>query len=92
MLNNLPAGRHSRDETSAIDSFTERALDLISSLKARNAFDISLESEETRAKYGAAERYRIYGGPYGVYDGSILLQARRLVEAGVPVVTVRVGG
>src|SRR5262249_49445394 len=57
---------------------TAQALDMISSSKARDAFDVSMESEESRRLYGPATE---------------LLQARRLVEAGVKVVSVSfVGG
>lgn len=56
----------------AVDTFTSQALEMISSSKARDAFDISREPASIRAKYGAATQ---------------LLQARRLVEAGVKVVS-----
>src|SRR5262249_28898905 len=56
-----------------MDAFTAQALELISSPKARDAFDISRESPAMRARYGPAPQ---------------LLQARRLVEAGVKVVSV----
>lgn len=62
----------SRGELSAMDAFTEQALEIITSNRARDAFDISREPEHIRALYG---------------DGTEYLQARRLVEAGVPVVT-----
>jgi hypothetical protein len=56
-----------------VDAFTTQALEMISSPKARDAFDISLEPEHIRRRYGPAPQ---------------LLQARRLVEAGVKVVSV----
>jgi len=55
------------------DAFTAQALEMISSPRARDAFDISREPENVRARYGPATQ---------------LLQARRLVEAGVKVVSV----
>jgi uncharacterized protein (DUF1501 family) len=55
-----------------MDSFTTQALEMISTNKARDAFDISKEPESVRTRYG---------------KGLEFLQARRLVEAGVPVVT-----
>jgi hypothetical protein len=61
-----------RGELSAMDAFTEQALEIITSNRARDAFDVSLEPEQVRAMYGMGTEY---------------LQARRLVEAGVPVVT-----
>jgi hypothetical protein len=56
-----------------VDAFTSQALEMISSSKARDAFDIGREPEGIRTRYGPATQ---------------LLQARRLVEAGVKVVSV----
>src|SRR5205823_1122027 len=61
-----------RGSLSALDAFTAQALEMITSNRARDAFDISKEPERVRARYGRGTEY---------------LQARRLVEAGVPVVT-----
>jgi uncharacterized protein (DUF1501 family) len=61
----------------SVDRFTAQALDMISSPKAREAFDISKESTKVREKYGRLEN---------------LLRARRLVEAGVSVVTTPLTG
>jgi hypothetical protein len=57
------------------NAFIARALELITTPKARAAFDVSQEPEKLRARYGERGHY--------------LLQARRLAEAGVPVVTVK---
>jgi hypothetical protein len=57
-----------------MDTFTRRALEMISSDRARRAFDISREPDKVRDKYGK--------------DLTGLLLARRLVEAGVSMVTV----
>lgn len=59
------------------DAFNERAFELLTSNKAKQAFDISQETEETRDRYG---RNRV---------GQGLLLARRLVESGVRFVTVK---
>ena len=59
-----------------IDKFSERALALMSSPKAREAFDISKEPSKLRERYG----YTLTG------QGALL--ARRLVEAGVRFVLV----
>jgi hypothetical protein len=61
----------------SVDRFTAQALDMISSPKARDAFDISKEPASVRQKYGRLEN---------------LLRARRLVEAGVSVVTTPLTG
>jgi hypothetical protein len=55
-----------------VDAFTAQALEMIASPKARDAFDISREPASIRARYGPHTQ---------------LLQARRLVEAGVKVVS-----
>ena len=60
-----------------MDAFTNQALDIISSTRARDAFDVSQEPAKVREQYGTYSR---------------LLQARRLVEAGVSVVTVLAPG
>lgn len=60
-----------------IDAFTQRALEMVTSSTARDAFDLRRESAETYACYGK-------------YCENFLI-ARRLVEAGIPVVTLKVG-
>jgi hypothetical protein len=57
-----------------VDSYTARALEMLSSTRVRDAFDISQEPDRVRDRYGA--------------HMEDLLMARRLVEAGVSVVTV----
>src|SRR5204862_3134536 len=61
-----------RGSLQAMDAFNAQALEMITSNRARDAFDISREPENVRNLYGRGTEY---------------LQARRLVEAGVPVVT-----
>jgi hypothetical protein len=67
-----------RGEMGACDEFTQQALDMVTGPAAREAFDLGREPEKLRARYGEG-------------DGQRLLQARRLVEAGVPVVTLTFG-
>ena len=64
-------------EMAGKDVFTARALEMIASPKVREAFDISKEPKEVREKYG---------------KGTRLLQALRLAQAGVSVVTASVAG
>lgn len=59
-----------------VDAFDERALNLITSPDVRKAFDLSLESSQTRETYGT-DRF-----------GQGVLLARRLVESGCRFVTV----
>ncbi len=67
-----------RGALAGVDAYTVRALDMVASSKTRDAFDISKEPLEVREKYGKANED--------------FLRARRLVEAGISVVTLVVGG
>ena len=62
---------------SALDDFEVRAVDLIRS-RSREAFDVTREDPRLRDRYGPGL-------------GEKLLQARRLAEAGVGLITVRYG-
>ncbi len=64
----------------ALDSFTRDAFELVTGDRARMAFDIAQEPDALRDRYG---RHTV---------GQSLLLARRLIEAGVAFVSVRVGG
>jgi uncharacterized protein (DUF1501 family) len=64
----------------SIDQFTREAYEMVAGGKARAAFDIAAEDPRTRDCYGRNS------------SGQGMLLARRLVEAGVTFVTVRVGG
>lgn len=68
------------DPAVSFDTFYGQAVDLIASKPAQEAFDISLEDEKTRDLYGRND------------VGQRMLLARRLVEVGVPFVTVNYGG
>jgi hypothetical protein len=59
-----------------LDHFQERAFAMLSSSKTREAFDLSSEPDRLRDRYGRT------------LSGSSLLVARRLVERGVPFVSV----
>ncbi|MFK7735416.1 MAG: DUF1501 domain-containing protein [Pirellulaceae bacterium] len=79
-VNDYFATRHSADSVQAMDSFYERAYSLISSKKAREAFDIEKEDKAMRDRYGRNQA------------GQRLLLARRLVEAGARFVSLTYGG
>lgn len=64
------------DAVSTMEHAKQRAFSILTSGRTRDAFDLSLESAETRGRYGRN------------LVGSSLLTARRLVEAGVPFVSV----
>jgi hypothetical protein len=70
------ASLDARGEMSGQDAFTQRALEMIASPRTREAFDLTREPLTVRERYGKA-------------PGTLqFLLARRLVEAGVRVVTV----
>ena len=74
----------------AADKFQQQALDIVTSSKARDAFDLDAEPMNIRERYGFMERYNAptpdrCGVP--AWSQRVLL-ARRLVEAGVRLVTV----
>jgi hypothetical protein len=68
------------DSINAMDSFYQSAYGLISSQKAREAFDMNKESDKMKDAYGRNQA------------GQRFLLARRLVESGVRMVSVTYGG
>jgi len=79
-VNDYFANKEKSDSLDAVDSFYDRAYSLISSEKARDAFDINKEDATTRDRYGRNTA------------GARMLLARRLVEAGTRFVTLTYGG
>ncbi len=79
-VNHYFAKKDQSDSVQAMDTFYDRAYSLISSQKAREAFDISQESDGLRDRYGRNQA------------GQRMLMGRRLVEAGVRMVTLTYGG
>ena len=67
---------HTPGDLAAQSRHRERAMGLLSNPKAAAAFDLSQEPRRVRERYGLN------------IHGQSVLQARRLVEAGVPLVTV----
>ena len=67
----------------------QRAYDLITSPQARRAFRLADESPQVRDRYGALSTNK--GSGKLAHLGSSLLLARRLIEAGVRLVTVWAG-
>lgn len=63
-----------------LDSFTRRAFELLASPASRDAFNLDAEPRAIRERYG------------NTYFSESCLLARRLVEAGVPLVTVYSAG
>lgn len=63
-------------QVQALDEHYRRAYDVLTARRALDAFDLSQEDPRLRTRYGLHPH------------GQAVLQARRLVEAGVPLVTV----
>ncbi|MGE3314811.1 MAG: DUF1501 domain-containing protein [Planctomycetaceae bacterium] len=79
LLAGLDAARRDLDAFATVRSWTEqndRAMSLLSSSTTLKAFDVESESPELIDRYGRT------------VNGTSLLAARRLVEAGVPFITV----
>jgi len=82
LLSSLDKIRRASDATGkmdALDSFTQRAVGVVTSGKVADALDLEKEDKAVRERYGRDE-------------GRMFLTARRLVEAGVRVVTFDWGG
>jgi hypothetical protein len=89
LLHSFDSLRRDLDSRGAFDgqdALNARALDIVTSGKVRDAFDLSLEPEKLRARYGSKPCM------FGYAPGDMFLQARRLIEAGVSVVTIAVHG
>jgi hypothetical protein len=82
-----------RRESQNMDAYTARAFDIITSPRVRDAFDLTREPDRVRHRYGAPDEKFTYVGknPDSYWYGQNFLLARRLVEAGVPIVTMRTG-
>lgn len=68
------------DPAVTLDNYYQQGFDLMASTPAQKAFNIQTEPDEVREKYGR--------NPFG----QRALLARRLVEAGVPFITINEGG
>ena len=68
------------DALDSMDAFYQHAYKLISSQKAREAFDLSKETDKTKDAYGRTDA------------GQRMLLARRLIEGGVRFVSLTAGG
>jgi hypothetical protein len=77
-------------DVEAMDSATQAALDVLTSSRLADAFDLTKEDPKTVARYGDGKPYKFqYDGTPTANDQ--LLMARRLIEAGVRSVTLSYG-
>jgi hypothetical protein len=74
------ADKSAGDPVGALDEYYTQGYNLVTSAEAQKAFDISQESDRVRDKFGRNG------------FGQRALLARRLVEAGVPFITLNEGG
>jgi hypothetical protein len=91
MLGSLDRFRRQVDsaEMGGMDSFYERAFDVLTSSRVAQALDLSREDPRLRDRYGiGSSRHLGDGAP--MWNDQLLI-ARRLVEAGARVVTVAYG-
>ena len=75
----------------AHDTYTTRALDLLTSSKLVEAFDLEKEDKALRDRYGRGSSAPAFGEDAGPHWMDQFLIARRLVEAGVRCVTLSFG-
>jgi len=92
LLSELDGFRRSLDKSPAIqgaDAFTARAFEILGSRRVFEALDLTKEDPRVRERYGIGDMKNEYDGPPCCMDH--FLMARRLVEAGVRVVTLAFG-
>jgi hypothetical protein len=80
-----------KSEFAALDKFTAQALDMITSRNVRDAFDIEREPRELVERYGHKDAKYEYNKSPVRWEFEDFIRARRLVEAGVPYVSLQVG-
>lgn len=83
-LDGLKRNVDSSGAMDAMDSFQQRAVEVVTSGKLADALDLEKERPDVRARYNGPEGRR--------GDSENLLLARRLIEAGVRVVSTQWGG
>ena len=76
-IDQMRSKAHANPAVEKMDSLHQRAVDMLTSPKVRDAFDMAKEKESVRSRYGAN------------FFGQSLLMARRLVEAGTRFVQVK---
>jgi hypothetical protein len=92
LLGQLDGFRRAFDNDDAVrgmDSFTQRAFEVLTSRRVYEALDVSKEDPRVRARYGIGDMTNEKDGPPCCMDH--FLMARRLVEAGARVVTIGFG-
>ena len=92
LLSELDDYRRQVDKSESIagmDTFTQRAFDILTSRRLFDALDVTKEDPRIRARYGFGDMVQEADGP-PCYNDQFLM-ARRLVEAGARCVTISFG-
>jgi uncharacterized protein (DUF1501 family) len=90
LLKSFDVIRREIDQTSmmaGLDAFTEQAMGVLTSSRLAEALDLSREDQKTVARYGTGDPKIMMDGNGAPRVPQSLLLARRLIEAGVRVVT-----
>jgi hypothetical protein len=94
LLNTFDSMRRTLDSaesTTGLDKFQTQAMEIVTSSRVRDAFDLSKEPDRLIASYGRGKyTHQTYKTIVYDWDSKPFIMARRLVEAGVRVVTVPV--
>ncbi len=88
-LDTLRRGIAKNEVIEGMDSFSQRAFEILTSGRVFDALDLSKEDPRLRNRYGIGDMKNEADGPPCCMDH--FLMARRLVEAGVRVVTISFG-
>ena len=91
-LNRLDERSHSTSKMAAADSFTQRAVDVLTSGKVANALNLSKEDPRLVARYKGEHPSDNERAKIMATHNERLLIARRLIEAGVRCVSMNWGG
>jgi hypothetical protein len=88
----LRRGVDARRDSDDTDIFTAQALEMVTSPEVRDAFDLTREPARIRERYGPDVTFA-FDYQFGrTWFGPQFLMARRIAEAGVPVVTLGMSG
>ncbi len=88
-LDELRRGLDRNEAISGMDTFSQNAFEILTSGRVFEAMDVTREDPKLRARYGIGDMKNEADGPPCCMDH--FLMARRLVEAGVRVVTISFG-
>ncbi len=88
-LDNVQRSVDVRGDLVGLDAYQAKAFEMLGTNRARDAFDLNREPDRVKVRYGMTPNVVSYDPRY--ITGSQFLTARRLVEAGVSVVTLNFG-